>query len=160
MPVYFTVRKLVDPATGQVVGAFVPNSDEDKNYLRERQYREGERIRAVLTKPRNERFNRLVHGMGHLIVENIEGYESLRAHDAIKKLQSEGRIHCSIETLSVEGMDIQRYVPKSISFDSMDEHSFQDFWNQCCKYLIEKHWPTLDEDALTEMIEFQSFTNH
>lgn len=160
MPVYFTVRKLIDPATGQVVGAFVPNSDEDKNYLRERGYKNGEKIRAVLTKPRNEKFNRMVHGMGHLIAENIEGYEGMRSHDAIKKLQIEAQIHCNVEVLTFEGMTLHRFIPKSISYDSMDEHAFQDFWIQCCKYLIDKHWHNLDEDELTEMIEFQSFTNH
>lgn len=158
MPLYMTVRKLHDPVTGKLVGAFVPNSDADQHYLRERGYKVGEKVRAVLTKPRNEKFNRLVHGMGHLIVENIEGYEGLRAHDAIKKLQSNGKIHCNIETLTFEDLSVQRYVPKSLSYDSMDEHTFQDFWSQCCKYLIDKHWHNLSEDELTEMIEFQGFT--
>lgn len=160
MPVYFTVRKLIDPATGQVVGAFVPNSDEDKNYLRERGYRNGEKVRAVLTKPRNERFNRLVHGMGYLIATNIEGYEGLTSHEAIKKLQVEGLIYCNIEILTFENIEFKRHIPRSISYDSMDEHNFQDFWIQCCKYLIDKYWPELDEDELTNMIEFQSFTLH
>lgn len=157
-PLYFTIRKLIDPATGNIVGAFVPNSDEDKDFLRERGFRNGEKVRAVLTKPRNEKFNRLVHGMGRLIVENIDGYEGMRSHDAIKKLQGEGKIYCENEILTFEGMVLTRFIPKSISYDSMDEHTFQDFWSQCCKYLIEKHWPNLDENELTEMIEFQSFS--
>ncbi len=158
MPVYFTVRKLMDPATGQLVGAFVPSSDEDRNYLRERGYKNGEKIRAVLTKPRNEKFNRLVHGMGHLIVTNIEGYEGLTSHEAIKRLQVEGRIYCNIEILTFDKIDFQHYIPRSISYDSMDEHAFQDFWLHCCKYLIDRYWPEMDEDDITQMIEFQSFS--
>lgn len=160
MPVYFTVRKLLDPVTGKIVGAFVPNSDEDRNYLRERGYRNGEKIRAILTKPRNERFNRLVHGMGHLITTHIEGYEGLTAHEAIKKMQVEARIYCNVEILTFEETHFHHYIPRSLSYDSMDEHNFQDFWQQCCKYLIDKYWPSMDEDEITNMIEFQSFTHH
>lgn len=159
MPIYLTVRKLMDPVTGQIVGAFVPNCDTDQHYLRERGYKVGEKVRAVLTKPRNEKFNRLVHGLGHLIVENIEGFEGLRAHDAIKKLQSIAKIHCHIETLTIEDVVVQRFIPQSLSFDSMDEYTFQDFWSQCCKYLIDKHWLNLTEEELTEMVEFQRFSS-
>ena len=132
--------------------------DEDRNYLRERGYKNGEKIRAVLTKPRNEKFNRLVHGMGHLIVTNIEGYEGLTSHEAIKRLQVEGRIYCNIEILTFDKIDFQHYIPRSISYDSMDEHAFQDFWLHCCKYLIDRYWPEMDEDDITQMIEFQSFS--
>lgn len=156
-PLYLVVRKLVDPATGKVVGAFVPKSDADQHFLRERKYRNGDLVRAVLTKPRNERFNRLVHGMGHLLVENIEGYEGLRAHDAIKKLQVHGQIHCDVEVLTLGELQVNHFKPRSISYDSMDEHTFQDFWMSCCKYLIDNHWHDLDEEQLTEMIEFAPF---
>lgn len=156
-PLYLVARKLKDPVTGQIVGAFVPASDADSHFLRERGFKNNERIRVVMSKPRNERFNRLVHGMGHIIVENLEGYENLRSHDAIKKLQVEARIYCETEQLEFDGMVIQRFIPKSLAFDSMDEHSFYDFWMQCCKYLIEKHWHNLDEDQLTEMIDLSAF---
>lgn len=158
-PLYLVVRKLTDPVTGKTVGAFVPKSDADQHFLRERGYRTGDMVRAVLTKPRNERFNRLVHGMGYLIVENIEGYEGLRSHDAIKKLQIEAQIHCDVESMTFEGMVLKRFIPRSISYDSMDEHTFQKFWEDCCRYLIQKHWHNLDEDQLTEMIEFTAFSN-
>lgn len=156
---YLTARRLVDPATGNIVGAFVPNSEADKHFLRERGYKNGELVRAVFSKPRNPRFNRLVHGMGRLIVENLEGYEGLRAHDAIKKLQVHARIHCDIELLTFAGMEVSHFVPKSISYDSMDEHTFQNFWSECCNYLIDKHWHDLDEEDLTNMIEFTSFNS-
>lgn len=39
----------------------------------------------------------------------------------------------------------------------MGEEVFQDFWRQVCSYLIEKDWPDLDEDRLTEMAEFEAF---
>lgn len=159
-PLYLVVRQLIDPVTGNKIGAFVPSSDADQHFLRERGYRVSDRVRAVLTKPRNERFNRLVHGMGYLIVENIEGYEGLRSHDAIKKLQIEARIHCDVESMTFEGMLLQRFIPRSISYDSMDEHTFQKFWEDCCRYLIEKHWHNFDEEQLTEMIEFKAFSSH
>lgn len=156
-PLYLVVRKLQDPVTGKIIGAFVPKSDADNHYLRERGYKNGETIRAVFNKPRNERFNRLVHGMGHIIVENLEGYENLRSHEAIKKLQVEAKVHCDVEVLEFDGMVLHRYIPKSISYDSMDEHTFQSFWMECCNFLIEKHWHNLNEDQLTDMIEFIAF---
>lgn len=162
-PLYLVVRKLIDPVTGNTVGAFVPKSDADKHYLRERGYKNGDMVRAVLTKPRNERFNRLVHGMGYMLVQNIDGYENLRAHDAIKKLQVEAQIHCDVEGMAldgVEGVTLKRFIPRSISYDSMDEHTFQNFWMDCCRYLIEKHWHNLDEDELTELIEFTAFSSN
>jgi hypothetical protein len=34
MPVYLVLRRLVDPATGKEVAAFVPSSDADRSILR------------------------------------------------------------------------------------------------------------------------------
>ena len=47
--------------------------------------------------------------------------------------------------------------PQSLSFDSMSEEVFQDFWQQCCAYLVATDWPTLTEERLTQMADFEAF---
>lgn len=155
---YFVVRKLICPATKKEIGALVPATDADRHQLREKNFKVGQRIRAEVSHPRNERFNRLVHGMGVLITENIDGFIGKRAHDAIKQLQQEAKIYCETESYVLHDMEFVRYIPRSLSYDSMDEDEFKDFWHQCCNYLIEKYWPNLDEESLTDMIEFQKFS--
>lgn len=158
LPVYFLVREVIDPATGERIGALVPATDADRAAMRERAFRRNAKVRAQLTQPRNERFNRLVHGMGRLLAENLERFRGKQAHDAIKVLQAESGVYCTQTAYELPGLGtLMRSEPQSLSFDSMGEEVFQDFWRQVCSYLIEKDWPDLDEDRLTEMAEFEAF---
>ena len=158
MPVYLILRKLTDPVTGQPVAAFVPASDADKSILRERDYRFNTKIRAELKQPRNERFNRLVHGLGAVLASNLDRFAGKQAHAAVKSLQTEALVYCEVEVFDLPGLgQLTRHVPQSLSFDSMSEEVFQDFWRQCCAYLVAKDWPTLTEERLTEMAEFEAF---
>ncbi|MCY1363127.1 hypothetical protein D9M69_498750 [compost metagenome] len=78
LPVYFLVREVIDPATGNRIGALVPATDADRAAMRERAFRRNTRVRAQLTQPRNERFNRLVHGMGKLLAQNLDRFRGDR----------------------------------------------------------------------------------
>ena len=134
MPVYLVLRRLVDPATGREVAAFVPSSDADRSILRERDFRINTKIRADLKQPRNP------------------------SHDAIKALQLESGVYCDEEQFDIPGLgQLTRKTPRSLSYDSMGEEIFQDFWRQCCAYLVLRDWPTLTEERLTEMAEFEAF---
>lgn len=158
MPVYLLLRRLVDPATGKEVAAFVPATEADKSILREREFKINTKVRAELKAPRNERFNRLVHGLGRVLSQNIDRFTGKQSHAAIKALQLESGIYCEEESIEVPGIGqliLKR--PQSLSYDSMGEEVFQDFWRQCCAYLVQKDWPTLTEERLTEMAEFESF---
>lgn len=158
LPVYLMVREVIDPATGKRIGALVPATDADRSILREREFKRNVRVRANLTQPRNERFNRLVHGMGKVLAANLDRFRGKQAHDAIKVLQAEADVYCSHTAYELPGLGtLTRSEPQSLSFDSMGEEIFQDFWHQVCAHLIEKDWPTLDEDRLTEMAEFEAF---
>ena len=64
MPVYLMLRKMIDPATGKEVAAFVPASDADKSILGEKGYKWNAKVRAELKQPRNPKYNALVHGLG------------------------------------------------------------------------------------------------
>ena len=84
-------------------------------------------VLADITKPRNPKFNKLVHQLGQLVVQNIDAFSCLDAHKAIKRLQIEGRIACDEIGVMVAnfGMVIQ-FIPRSLSFESMDEAEYQE----------------------------------
>ena len=69
---YFVIRRMVDPATGVEVGCLVPASKTDRAILRDKGLKIGDRVRCPVRKPRNERFNRLVHGLGTLVTQQVE----------------------------------------------------------------------------------------
>lgn len=158
MPVYLTLRKMIDPATGKERAAFVAASDADATLMAERGFKLNAKVRADLKQPRNERFNRLVHGLGRVLVQNIDRFAGMQAHAAIKELQAESGVYCDREEFDIPGLGrLSRQVPQSLAFDSMGEEAFQDFWRQCCAYLVKTDWPTLTEERLTEMAEFETF---
>ena len=158
MPVYLTLRKMIDPATGKARAAFVAASDADAALMAERGFKLNTKVRADLKQPRNERFNRLVHGLGRVLAQNIDRFTGMQAHAAIKELQAESGVYCDREEFDIPGLGrLSRQVPQSLSFDSMGEEAFQDFWRKCCAYLVATDWPTLTEERLTEMAEFETF---
>ncbi|MEE3504857.1 hypothetical protein QN399_01020 [Pseudomonas sp. 10C3] len=158
MPVYLVLRRLVDPVTGKDVAAFVPSSDADRSILRERDFKINTKIRADLKQPRNPKFNNLVHGLGRVLSQNIDRFSGKLSHDAIKLLQTESGVCCDEEVFDIPGLgQLTSKIPQSLSYDSMGEELFQDFWRQCCAYLVLHDWPTLTEERLTEMAEFESF---
>ncbi len=158
MPVYLTLRKMIDPATGKERAAFVAASDADAALMTERGFKLNAKVRADLKQPRNERFNRLVHGLGRVLVQNIDRFAGMTAHAAIKALQCESGVCCDREEFDIPGLGrLTRAVPQSLSYDSMGEEAFQDFWRGCCAYLVKTDWPTLTEERLTEMAEFETF---
>lgn len=158
MPVYLTLRKMIDPATGKERAAFVAASDADATLMAERGFKLNAKVRADLKQPRNERFNRLVHGLGRVLVQNIDRFAGMQAHVAIKELQAESGVYCDREEFDIPGLGrLSRQVPQSLAFDSMGEEAFQDFWRGCCAYLVATDWPTLTEERLTEMAEFETF---
>ena len=63
-------------------GMLVPADPYAASVLRQRGYKIGDLLAAELVKPRNPKFNRLVHRLGQLVVANIEAFAGLDAHRA------------------------------------------------------------------------------
>lgn len=82
-------------------GSLVPADNYAASMLRERGYAVGDLLAADLTKPRNPKFNRLVHRIGQLVVSNIESFSGCDAHAAIKRLQLEGNVACTEVAVSM-----------------------------------------------------------
>lgn len=178
-PVYFVVRPMVDPSTGEMVGCLVPDSWASQHLLRERKYRTNDLVRATLTLPRNNKFFRLVHQLGTLVRNNIQSFEGLKSHDAIKRLQRESGICCDIVAIDAspvvsailaaaesilgevparmlravlpEIKQIDVLEPQSLAFDSMDESDFRVLWEGICRHIVDVYWPTLDVQQITQM---------
>ena len=153
-PVYLTVKKLIDPATGETVAAMVPASAADRSILRERKIRVGQQLRSDLTKPRNEGFHRLVHALGTLVRENIDGYRDCTAHEAIKQLQMNSGHGCDETRTPVPGMgELVSRQPKSIAYDCMDQAEFYQLARNLCRYIAETYWPQCTPEQVERMVD-------
>jgi hypothetical protein len=150
-PLYFHVERLVRPETGEEIGCLVPAYPCDVKEMRARKYSVGTRIRGLLTKPRNELFHRKAHALGNLAVQNLEGFENLNAHDALKRLQRESGIQCEAMELDLPGVGkMTLNFPRSIAFDEMDESEFEELWNGVIGHIRAKYWPDLGEDQIEQ----------
>ena len=142
--IYFRVDK----------GCLIPADSYQKSRLRERGYRIGDLIAAELTKPRNPKFNRLVHQLGRLCAENIEAFSGIEAHRIIKRLQIEGRVACDEIGINVPGYGmVIQFIPRSLSFGSMDEVEFSAAARGISRTIAERYWPSLTEDQILNMAE-------
>lgn len=135
-------------------GALVPADGYAAQQLRERKYNMNDVIRANLTKLRNPKFNRLVHRIGQLVVANIETFHGLDAHAAIKRLQLESGTQCDEIAIMLDGygMIVQR-VPRSLSFDTLDESEFNQAARDICRHIAKKYWPTLSPEQIESMAQ-------
>lgn len=93
-PIYMVVRRLVDPETGEQLGALVPMHPIDARLMRERKFHVDREIRAELKQPRNPQFHRLAHAIGNLLVDNVEEFRGMQAHDALKRVQLAADVCC------------------------------------------------------------------
>jgi hypothetical protein len=180
-PIYFVVRRVVDPDTGQMIGALVPNSDVDARLLRERNFHINREIRAELKQTRDEGQHRLIHKIGQLMVENVEGWEQLSSHDAIKRLQMESNTCC--ETVEIDARPVIRAVlamvqalvgkrtfaklaralpaietvpvrvAESLAFDEMEQDRFQQLFDGITEHIGQKYAHVMLDDVRAEFWE-------
>jgi hypothetical protein len=134
-------------------GVLVPSEDA-REAMRAKGYRIGDTIAAVLSKPRNPLYHRFGHVFGKMVVENIEGFEELNPHQALKRLQIESGVGCDEMKVKVEGLGfVDVRVPQSLSFGSMDEGTFKEVMAGLSQYVIKTYWPTLTVDEINRMME-------
>lgn len=135
-------------------GALIPADSYAEGQLRAKAYGMGDVVAAQITKLRNPKFNRLVHRIGQLVVANIEAFEGLDAHVAIKRLQLEARIECDLIGIHLPGYGmVEQAIPRSLSFDTLDEAEYQAAARGICKHIAKIYWPTITPDKIEEMAE-------
>lgn len=140
--IYFRVAK----------GALNPADSYSASLLRERGYKVGDLLSAELVKPRNPKFNRLIHGLGQMVVANIESFTGLDCHRAIKRLQIEGKVACDEIGVMVAGYGmVIQLIPRSLSYESMDEGEYHQAARGISRTIAERYWPSLDAEEIERM---------
>lgn len=150
-PIYMTVEKLVRPSTGELVGALVPSTQWDQRAMRERKLHVGIEVRAELKQKRNSKWWRLAHVLGAFLADNVEGFEGLAMHDAVKKLQEKSGIGCIEESFDLGNLGVvKRIVAESLNFDDMDEGRWSELWTGWVEWLRREKWGALDSGKIEE----------
>jgi hypothetical protein len=135
-------------------GALIPADPYAESKLRARGYRMGDLLAAELTKPRNPKFNRLVHQLGQLVIANLDAFSGLDAHKAIKRLQIEGKVACDEIGIHVQGYGtVIQLIPRSLSYESMDEGEYQEAARGISRTIAERYWPDTTPEAIERMAE-------
>lgn len=144
-----------EPVNLRVIkGGFEPADRYAEAQLRNKKFKIGDVVRCDVRKLRNQKFNRLVHRIGQLVAANIEAFSGLDAHTCIKRLQIEGRIACDEIGIMVQGYGmVIQFIPRSMSFDSMDESEYHDCAKRICRLIAERYWQGLEPDQIAEMAE-------
>jgi len=133
-------------------GGMVPADGYAESQLRAKKFRIGDVIKADVRKLRNPKFNRLVHRIGQLCAANIEDFTGIDPHKVIKRLQIEGRIACDEIGVMVPGFGmVIQFIPRSMSFETMDEEEYHDCAKKICRLIAERYWKGLSPDKIEEM---------
>lgn len=150
---YLRVHRVMIPETGELVGALLPESVISQREMRERALKTGDVVRCELRKKRNQKYWRLVHALGGLLADQAEGYEGLTQHKALKKLQRDAGVECDSEVFEIPELGtVTRSVPRSLSFDEMDQSSFEQAWCAMVRYASEC-LKGMSESAIEELCE-------
>ncbi|HXS04858.1 MAG TPA: hypothetical protein VN731_10305 [Rhodanobacter sp.] len=135
-------------------GVLVPHDAYTTSQLRDKGYHIGDVLIAELRKPRNPKFHGLAHGLGGLIAANLEPFDGVEAHQVLKRLQIEANVGCDEIALNFPGVGPCTYrVPRSLSFESMDEGEFKQVIASMCNYVSKTYWPSLSPEKIEAMAE-------
>jgi len=120
--------------------------------MKERGYHHEDLLFASISKPRKPWYNRWVHKLGTLCVDNIEPFKYLDAHTSIKKIQWEADIECfHMVVLAKDIGPVDTRWPESISFENMEQGRFEEMFKKMCAYVCETYWPDMDPEQIEEM---------
>lgn len=150
-PIYLVVARLVDPRTGEEVGALIPANDIDRRLMKERRFAVGKEIRAELKQPRNPAFHRLAHAIGNLLVDNVEEFRDLTGHEALKRVQVLSGVCCEPMELDLGPLGkVTVKQPRSLAFDEMPEDEFRVFFDGITAYIAEHYASVMLDDVRAE----------
>jgi hypothetical protein len=135
-----------------VKGGFQPADSTTASRLRTRAYSVNDLVFAELKKPRNPKFHRLAHVLGLLCAENLEAFTGMDPHGVLKRLQIEANVGCDEIALQFPGIGPCVYrVPRSLSYESMDEGQFREVMRGMCRHIAAQYWKTLSPEQIEQM---------
>lgn len=137
-----------------VKGALQPADDYTRERLRAKGYKSGDILSATLSKQRSPGYNRLIHKLGMIVSENIDGFAGMDGHKVLKRLQIESGVACEITAIKAPGYGmLEHRTPLSLSFDSMDQGEFYEAARGLCRHIAETYWPGQTPEQIERMIE-------
>lgn len=137
-----------------VKGGLQPADGYTQERLRAKSYKVGDVLSGTLSKRRISGFNRLMHKLGMMVAENVEGFSGLDGHRVLKRLQIESGVACEVTAIKVPGYGMMEHrTPLSLSFDSMDQGEFWEAARGMCKYIAETYWPSHTPEEIEKMAE-------
>ena len=155
--VYMKWKPLVDPSTGESVRGLVACSAVDRAILKARRFRPDGRVRCEIKNPRHEGFHRLVHVFGMFLIEHVDGYEKhgKDAHAAVKDCQVRSGAACELQKVDMDvpgiGMcECTVRLPRSLSFDEMDEDEFKSAFDIMVQYTADNDYPGLTSAQIAD----------
>lgn len=152
-PVYGEFVKVAVLETGEERIAFIAAHPIDRRLLKERGWKKGDEVRAEFKRPRNVAFHRLAHAIGALLVDNVEGFETMDAHDAIKRVQRESGVCCEEVEIDIPGMGkLLAKQAESLSFDEMTAERFETFFNGITDYIDRTYLSAVTDDVRAEYL--------
>ena len=113
----------------------------------------GDLVFAEIRKPRNPGYHRLAHALGQIVVDNLDDFEGMDSHAALKRLQLEAGVACESIAYKINGMSIVQSIPLSLSFESMDQSEFESVFMGICRHLAKAYWPSATADEIAAMAE-------
>ena len=131
-----------------VKGGLQPADKYAESRLREKNYRVGDVVGAVITKLRSSGTNKNAHAIGNLMVHQHEFFNNMQAHTALKYLQIESGVACDI----FGSGDKVIKVPRSLSFSEMEEGDFYEAIKGICRHISAHYW----QDLTPEQIQIQA----
>lgn len=132
-------------------GKFVPMYGND--YEEVKKIPEGQEVKAQITRPRNAKHHRKYFALLRLVAANLP--EELEIYTNINLLLDEIKFQLGYFELreSIDGNPY--YTPKSISFGSMDQDEFTEFYTKSVDIIIKLFLKGADRDELLkEVVEY------
>ena len=134
-------------------GRLVPADGLSESRLRAKGFHIGDVVFAELKKPRNPGFHRLAHSLGQIVADNIDDFSGMDSHSVLKRLQIESGTACDEIAYRVNGMMIIQRIPRSLSFESLDEADFQAVFRGLCRHIASTYWKGLTNEEIERMAE-------
>lgn len=121
--------------------------------LRERSYRLGEEVMLEVYKARNPKFNGYAHKFAEMLAQNLDAFTGMNPHAVLKRLQLEANVGCDEMALLGEFGQYLHRIPRSLSFESMEEGEFQEVIGGMARHVVKRYWPSLTAEQVQQMAE-------
>ena len=134
-------------------GCLRPANEPARMELRSRHYQRGETVFVSIGRARNPKYHRLAHALGKMVADNLDDFEGMPAHRALKRLQLESGAGCDEIGYRIAGQWVVQRIPKSLSYESMDQSEFEEVYRQMCHHLGKTYFDGMTAEQVSELVE-------